>query len=432
MGRGEAVTQPEFGVWQQTALPSPALPALDGAVETDIAIVGAGYTGLSTALHLAEQGLDCTLIEAREPGWGESGRNTGWLEPNWWMKSPEDVAKRFGPDLAAALMRWVGAGPTLLQGWIDRYRFDIGWEQRGLLMVTDSTTKAQALKSEADAWHRAGVANEFVDAAHIPGYLPTDRYQGGLLLREGGTLNPLALSRELARACVAAGARCYARSPVHRIQRIGSQWRLECDQGSVHCRSLVLASGIHTRRLWPAIDRCQATWHAAVIASSPYPALDSLLPAGVPVADLDLSNVFTLRTTPEGRLVTSVLAPLRTGLTPSRVGAPFMRKFRRLLPGLPEPHWEWRHFGEIGLSRDMMPRLCQVGERAWTAFGYSGTGINYALLMGRELAARIAPDAFDSPRFPASAVQPWRGRQAVSLGLRYLVSPLSRALASRS
>ncbi|HET9475483.1 MAG TPA: FAD-dependent oxidoreductase, partial [Steroidobacteraceae bacterium] len=80
------VNDAEFGIWGASAPAAPDLPHLEGPLDCETAIVGAGYTGLSTALHLAERGESCAVIEAREPGWGASGRNTGWLEPHWWLK----------------------------------------------------------------------------------------------------------------------------------------------------------------------------------------------------------------------------------------------------------------------------------------------------------------------------------------------------------
>jgi sarcosine oxidase len=306
----------------------------------DIAIIGAGYTGLATALHLAESGHRPVVLEAREPGWGASGRNTGWLEPNWWLKRPSEIDAMFGRERGAALTRWVASGPQLLQRWIERHRLDVPIDNRGLLMATDQPAKAAALAAEAVEWQRAGVANEYVDATALERYVPTRRYRGAMLLRDGLTLNPLALSRELARAAADNGAQIFANTRVDAIEHAADRWQLSTTAGRVTARRLVLATDAYTRTLWPELSRSFATWHLAIVASEPYADLAQLMPCGPAFGDLGLANIFTLRKA-AGRLVTSTFAPLRRGLRASAVAAPFARKFARVFPHLPAPRWEF-------------------------------------------------------------------------------------------
>jgi sarcosine oxidase len=420
----------EFGVWGATAPPSPALPALDGPLETEVAIVGAGYTGLSTALHLAEVGVRAVVLEACEPGCGASGRNTGWLEPNWWLKRPSDIVALFGRERGEALTRWVASGPRLLGRWIERHGLRVQIQNRGLLMATDLSAKALELEAEVTEWRAIGVNNEFLDAQAIERHIPSLRYRGAMLLTDGVTLNPLALSRELARACLAQGVAIFARTPVTGISHEGGQWRLSTAAGLISARRLVLATDAYTRLLWPALERSFATWHVAVVASEPYASLGEVLSSGAAFGDLGLANIFTLRST-GNRLVTSTFAPLRRGLSPADVAAPFARKFARVFPQLPAPRWEFRHYGEIGLSKDMLPRLCAIGPNAWTAYGYSGTGMNMALLLGGQLAGLASTGRQGEPAFPLTPLAPLPLRRAVGFGLRYVHAPLARHVVSR-
>lgn len=421
----------EFGVWSVTAPVAPALPQLDADLDCEIAIVGAGYTGLSTALHLAGQGQRCVVIEAQEPGWGASGRNTGWLEPNWWMKKPADVARIHGNERGAQLTRWVASGPELLDGWIARYDLHVQIERGGLVLATERPTKAAELEAEARDWQAVGVAHDYLDRAGVQRFIPTSRYAGGILLRNGVTLNPLALSRELARACLARGVDIFARTPVVTIERNGSSWHLTTPRGVVRCRRLVLATDAYTRDLWPALGESFATWHLAIIASEPYENLSELLPSGGAFADLGMSNVFTLRRAAGERLVTSTFAPVRRSLSAAAVAGPFMRKFRKVFPKAPAPRWQHVHFGEIGLTKDMMPRIVQIGPQAWTAYGYSGTGMNFALLMGGELSRLVQADHVGAAQFPVTSFESFALRRFVGLTLRYLHAPVSRSLLSR-
>ena len=421
----------EFGVWGASAPAASALPQLTADHECDVALIGAGYTGLSTALHLAEAGRPCTVIEAHEPGWGASGRNTGWLEPNWWLKKPSDIGNLFGAERGTELTRWVSSGPRLLDDWIARYALRTEIERRGLVLATDQPEKAAALEAEAREWNAAGIDHAYLDAAAVRRHIPSDRYKGALFLHNGATLNPLALSRELARACLERGVKLFGNTPAHAIAREGALWRVSTRGGTVRARRLVLATDAYTRDLWPALGESFASWHVAVIASEPYAGLDEILPQGSAFADLDLGNVFTLRKAHGGRLVTSTFAPVRRSLAAPAVAEPFMRKFRKVFPGRLPPRWQYVHFGEIGLSRDMLPRLAQIGPSAWTAYGYSGTGINLALLLGGELARLTETDDARASRFPVTRLEPLAMRRLIGWGLRYVHAPLARGLISR-
>lgn len=421
----------EFGVWSLSAPPSAAFGALDTGHECEVVILGAGYTGLSTALHLAESGVACTVLEAHEPGWGASGRNTGWLEPNWWMKTPAQIGEMFGPQRGIELARWVASGPKLLDDWIVRYGLHTEIDRRGLALVTDQPARAAALQAEAREWNAAGIPYSYLDPAEVRNHVPTDRYRGGIFFHNGATLNPLALSRELARACVSRGVRIFGNSPAISIAREGSGWRIDTPNASVRSRKLVLATDAYTRDLWPALRDAFISWQIAVIASEPYESLSRLLISGAAVGDLDLKNVFTLRRAEGERLVTSTFAPVRHSLSSVDVAEPFMRKFRKVFPQFAPPAWSHAHFGEVGLSRDMMPRIAHIGPQAWTAYGYSGTGINLALLMGGELARLIQADDPRASRFPVAALEPIKMRKLIGWGLRYVHAPVSRSLISR-
>jgi glycine/D-amino acid oxidase-like deaminating enzyme len=410
-------------------------------LSAEVAVVGAGFTGLSTALHLAYEGIPTVLLEAGVPGAGASGRNAGWMQPDWWMKEPKQVIAAFGAELAERLTHWVAGGPRLLESWIERFAMSIEFRRSGFVLATNQARKAQALAAIAPAWSRLGLALEYLDAAEVRKHVATDRYCGGILLRDGATVNPLALSRELARVCVEQGVQLFANTPVIAIRRAGARWQLITPSGEASARRLVLATDAYTRALYPALTRALVHWRLAIVASEPYPALRDLLLTGRPFADLAMGNMFTLRGsagagsgTPgfqADHLVTSTFAPVRRGLTPAQVAEPFMRKFRRVFSAFPPPNWRYLHYGEVGVSRSMLLRLCSIGEQAWTAYGYSGHGVNNSLLMGGELARLAAGAAARESIFPVTQLEPLPLRRAVEVVLKYVHAPMARAVVSR-
>jgi glycine/D-amino acid oxidase-like deaminating enzyme len=146
--------------------------------------------------------------------------------------------------------------------------------------------------------------------------------------------------------------------------RAGSAWEARTPATRVRARRLVLATDAYTGALWPALRSAFATWHVALVASAPYPQLSPLLPRGIPVADMGLANTITLREATGQRIATTTFAPLRRGLGAARIAALFERKFRCVFPAAPLPRWEHVHFGEIGISHDMLPHLCRIGPDA--------------------------------------------------------------------
>lgn len=132
-------------LWAATAPPAPTLPSLSGLEEAEVAIVGAGFLGLSLALHLAEAGIPVVLLEAEEPGFGASGRNTGFVVPSLKPKfGPEDLRKRFGEARGVRLARLVGESGDFLFGMVQRLGITCEAEPTGWFQPA-STEAGEAL-----------------------------------------------------------------------------------------------------------------------------------------------------------------------------------------------------------------------------------------------------------------------------------------------
>ena len=130
--------------WAKTAPPPPETPTLSGKVDADVAVVGGGYTGLSTALHLAEAGKSVVLQEAEEIGWGASGRNGGIVFASWLNVPPEKAISRFGPEHGERMNRMMVSAGRLVPHLIEKYTMDCDFRKTGMLGVAE--TKNQILK----------------------------------------------------------------------------------------------------------------------------------------------------------------------------------------------------------------------------------------------------------------------------------------------
>lgn len=193
-----------ISLWDGSALePAPELP-FAGTGACDLAIVGGGYTGLSTALHGAERGLDCHVLEAGQLGQGGSGRNVGLVNAGLWLP-PQEVEARLGPEAGAALTARMGRMPAAVFELIERHQIQCEVTRSGTIHAAHSAAGLDDLARRAAQWQALGAPVELLDAAVTAEKTGTRAFHGGLLDRRAGTINPMGYVRGLARAALGAG-----------------------------------------------------------------------------------------------------------------------------------------------------------------------------------------------------------------------------------
>src|ERR1700722_5829911 len=138
-------------LYAETARPAPQTPPLDGDRSTSVAIVGGGFTGLSAALHLAEQGVDVVVLEAHEPGWGASGRNGGQVNPGL-KHDPDRVEADFGHDFGERMVALAGNAPNLGFDLIQRHQISCSALQSGTLRSAISSKGGTEIRASAEQW----------------------------------------------------------------------------------------------------------------------------------------------------------------------------------------------------------------------------------------------------------------------------------------
>ena len=254
----------------RTALSAPSVPPLDGGRSVSVAVVGAGLTGLSAALHLAEQGVETLVLDAHDVGWGASGRNGGQVNPGlkW---DPDTVEATFGPDLGPRMVALSGTAPDLVFGLIERHRIACEAIRSGTLRTAFGRRTMRGLEQTAAQWARRSDQVSLLDRDVVAGLTGTDRYWGAMLDRRGGQLNPLGYVRGLALAAIRAGASIHGGTPVSRMRRDGGGWLLETPTGVVTAEKVILATNGYTGELWPGLRRSIVPVFSAILASEPVP-----------------------------------------------------------------------------------------------------------------------------------------------------------------
>lgn len=384
----------------------PTRPALqqDGLV-TDVAIVGAGFTGLSAALALAKAGVNCVVLEASAPGWGASGRNGGQLNPG--LKFAPGKVRR---DLGSRAMK-------LAQDAVDRV-FDLVQEEgiicdirRGgtLRAAVDHGTLAdlEALAQDAAG---EGVDYRMVSRSDIAAITGTARYPGGLFDPKGGQLNPLKYVIGLASAAERAGARIFHDTPVLSAEGKGRRWSLATPQGSVCARAVLFATNGYSGSLVPGLARSVLPVYSAIIASAPLPpALRSRIVAGGQSVFETGAITTYYRVDSEGRLIFGGRGPMADRSGPQAFPS-LQALAERLWPGIAAVGWEYGWNGRLALTADHYPHVHRVGSTGLVCLGYNGRGVAMATAMGEEMArmlsALVTDGATYEPVLPISPIRP--------------------------
>ena len=180
-------------------------------VAADVTVIGAGYTGLSTALHLALSGMSVAVLESRDVGFGGSGRNVGLVNAGMWV-SPDEVAASLGAPYGERLLGVLGDAPRLVFELIDRYGIQCESERAGTLHCAVGHSGFKDLERRAAQWQARGAPVQLLSAAETAIKLGTDVYAGSLWDRRAGTIQPLGYARGLAQAALQAGARIFTDS----------------------------------------------------------------------------------------------------------------------------------------------------------------------------------------------------------------------------
>ena len=213
------------GLWEMTAPPAPPTSPLKGDTRADVAVVGCGYTGLSTALHLAQAGAKVVALEAVEIGFGGAGRNVGLVNAGMWL-APDDIIARLGADYGERLLSLLGGGPAAVYALVDEHGIDCELVRNGTLQCAVGRSGLAKIEERAEQWGKRGAPVRVLTQAETAKRIGVDIYAGALLDLRAGVIQPLAYARGLAGAAIAAGAVIYTRSPIRSAEPTGKTWTL--------------------------------------------------------------------------------------------------------------------------------------------------------------------------------------------------------------
>jgi len=380
----------EPSLWAATAPAAVPTPPLREPVTADVCIVGAGYAGLSTALHLAERGIEAVVLEAKEPGFGGSGRNGGQVIPGLKF-DPDELEAMFGRERGPRLVDFVGSTADVVWELIDKHGMDVPNTRTGWIQSAVSSAAVGPIESRAAQWQKRGAPVEVLDRRETERYVGHGQYLASWIDRRGGVVQPLAYARGLARAALAAGVAIHGNTPVTGLAREGGKWIARTAQGAtVTADRVVLATNGYTGDLWPQLRQTIIAANSFQIATKPLSdnVRKSILPGGQATSDSRRIGLY-YRLDHTGRFLLGGRGTMREPRQ-AEDWSHIETMMEKMFPQLKGAGIDFRWGGRVALTRDHLTHLHEPAPGLLIDIGCMGRGVALQSALGRAIAAYIA------------------------------------------
>jgi glycine/D-amino acid oxidase-like deaminating enzyme len=412
--------------WTSPAGVLPDHPPLNGDLDADVAVVGAGLAGSSVALHLAEAGLSVVVLEARQPGWGASGRNAGHVAPTL---RDVDVIRRF-PDGGKAFLELFREHHQITFDLARRHGISCDAVPAGYLNATESARVFEKLKTESGFWQREqGQQVEWLEGPDMKAVTGSDYYPYGVLYRSGGRVNPYRFTNGMIAAAIRHGARVFGGTEATSLRRSGSRWRVTTPTGSVVASRVVFCTNAYPTSIVPQFANSFYPLTAYALSTQPLPreALQIVLPGGAPIAqqpvDLNPSLVDGI-----GRIVTASIPSTSRPQGAAWHFETHLAWIHRTWPQTRDMDIRLEHYwtGRVALRDVEFPGAFEIEPGLLGLMHFNAWGNVMAPLLGMALARALAADRLETLPFPLEKPAPvgFTGKQ--DLVIRRLLIPAAR------
>ncbi len=390
-------------LWTATANESPVFPSLQGAETADVAIIGAGFTGLSAALHIAQSGQSVIVVDAETPGWGASGRNGGQVNPGL-IENPDVISQYYGRMQGHRAITAAGNAGARVFDLIRQHDIACDPKQVGWVQAAHSEDGAETLATKRAAWDRVGVPLQHLAGADLHTLMGSDAYVSGIRDPRGGNLHPLNYALGLAQAAHKAGAQIFAQSPVVAMIPEGGATTLKTAAGTITAGKVLICTNGYSGNWMPKVAQSVIPVRSVQVATAPLGdnISGSILPGGHSVSDTR-GLLLYFRKGPGGRFIMGGRGAY--GNRGTRVAQEELRQVSlQIFPQLKGQGWDHAWGGFIASTPDHFPRLMEIAPNVIAGLGYNGRGVAMATEMGVQL-ARWAGDDVELD-FPITGPKP--------------------------
>ena len=387
--------------WELSAVSAPATESLNNDINIDVAIIGAGYTGLTSALHLADSDANIAVIDSHSIGWGASGRNGGHVVPLIRI-DPDSIIAKLGQAQGEKLIAAVKDSANEVFSLIRKFKLDCDAEQVGWLQPSHSDKQVEIAKKRAEQWQKHGADVDYLSLSKISSLLGSNAYKGGFIAHTGGHINPLSYVRELARVAMANGVQVYTNTPALDIQKSGSNWLIKTANATITANKIIIATAAYSDSIWPGLKQSIIPFQLYSIATKPLSEKirASVIPDRQPMTD-SRGDARVFHYDKEGRLLVggTFIFPIAWQ---KRLPIHANKLLADTFPQIEEPEYEMTHIwkGSIAMTADVLPHLHRLTPGVFSWLGCNARGIALSTMMGKSLAKMVTDTDEDLPLLP--------------------------------
>lgn len=379
-------------------------PTLEGDVEADVCIIGAGFSGISAGLTLAERGYSVIVLEGSRIGFGASGRNGGQIV-NGYSRDLKTIASRYGEEKAVKLGAMSLEGGNIIRERVETYGIDCDLRHGGFFAAfTDK--QIREMEAHKAHWEKHGHDGlEMVAKADLPGIVKCDLYAGGMVDRYGGHIHPLNLVLGEARALESLGGRIFENSRATGVDT-GPSPAVRTAQGSVRAKYVIVCGNAYLGELLPQIGSRMMPVSSQVIVTEPLDeaTIGNLLPADYCVEDANYVLDYYRRTADNRLLFGGGIG--YGGQDPANIVAKIQPHLAKTFPSLAKKKIDFAWSGNFALTFSRIPHMGKLSDTVYFSHGDSGHGVTTTHLLGKILGEAVSGHAerFDVwsslPNFP--------------------------------
>ena len=378
-------------------------PALTGKIQADVCVIGAGFTGLSAALHLAEAGRDVILIDAQRVGFGASGRNGGQLGSGQRVEQPY-LEKMVGQADAQKLWHLARDAKTLVKDLIKRHNINC-YLRPGVAWTASNAQDVQELHAYADHMgEKYDYEVQKLDKVAMQALCPSPDYHGGVMDWDAAHLHPLRLAIGLAQAAKSAGVRIYEQTRAEHIEE-AQPARITTQHGHIVADQIIVAANGYLGNLAPKVARRVMPINNFIAATKPLgPDANRVLTKDVAVADgRFVVNYFRL--SHDGRLLFGGGESYGYKF-PQDIAAKVRKPMCEIFPHLRDVDIDYAWGGTLAITMKRMPYLTRLSPNILSASGYSGHGVGTAIHAGQLMAMAVQGQSDGFEKCACAAAQP--------------------------